>query len=82
MSNVQLTESKTFDSQILMNSCTHKNDVSLEKQFQKYLSKEHCKHGVIDLVKYRKMASKRKFIDRDYHVQYNADVAHKDVTEF
>ena len=31
MSNVQLPGSKTFDSQILMHSCTPKNDVSLAK---------------------------------------------------
>ena len=31
MSNVQLTGSRTFDSQIIMNSCTPKNDVSLAK---------------------------------------------------
>ena len=31
MSNVQLPESKIFDSQIIMHSCTQKNDVSLDK---------------------------------------------------
>ena len=31
MSNVQLGWSKTFDSQILMHSCTENNDVSLAK---------------------------------------------------
>ena len=31
MSNVQLPGSKTFDSQILMHSCTPKKDVSLAK---------------------------------------------------
>ena len=40
MYNVQLPVSKTFDSQILMNSCTQKNDLSLAKQFQKHLSKD------------------------------------------
>ena len=48
MSNVQLTGSKTIDSHILMYSCTQKNDASLAKYFQKHLSKEHRKHGVID----------------------------------
>ena len=37
------------------------------------------KHGVIDQGKYRKRDSKRKWTDREYHVQDNADVAHKDV---
>ena len=79
MSNVQLPGSETFDSQILMHSCTQKNDVILAKEFQKCISKEHHKHGVIDQGKYRKIASKRKWTDREYHVQDNSDVAHKDV---
>ena len=37
-----------IDSQILMHSSTQKNDVSLAKEFQKHLSKEHWKHDVID----------------------------------
>ena len=59
--NVQLTGSKTFDSQILLHSFTQNNDVSLDKESQKHLSKEHIKHGVIDQVKYRKISSKRKW---------------------
>ena len=34
------------------------------------------RQGVINQVKYRKFASKRKYTDREYHVQDNADVAH------
>ena len=45
----------------------------------KHLSKEHRKHGVIDQGKYRKISTKIKWTDREYHVQYNADVTHKDV---
>ena len=41
------------------------------------MSKEHRKHGVIDQGKYSKRASKRKWTDREYHIQDNADVAHK-----
>ena len=44
MSNVKLPGSRTFDSQILMHSCTPNNDVSLAEGFQKHLSKENCKH--------------------------------------
>ena len=79
MSNVQPPGSKTFDSHILMHSCTHKNDVSLTKQFQKHLYKEIRKYGLIDQGKYRKRASKRKWTYRAYHVQDNAYFAHKDV---
>ena len=41
MSNVQLTESNTFDSQIPMHSCTKTNYVSMAKQPQNHLSKEY-----------------------------------------
>ena len=79
ISNVQLPGSKTFDSRIIIHSCTSKNDVSLAKEFQKRLSKKHRKHGFIDQGKYRKISSKIKWTDREYHVQNNADGAHKDV---
>ena len=49
MYNVQHPGSKTYDSQILF-SYTKKKDVSLAKKFQKHLSKEHRKHGVVDQV--------------------------------
>ena len=60
-----------------MHSCTQKNDVSLAKQLQTRLSKENRRHEVIDQGKNRKRSSKRKWTDREYHVQDNADVAHK-----
>ena len=62
-----------------MNYWKQKNDFSLAKEFQKHPSKEHLKHGVVDQGKYRKWESKRKSTDREYHVQDNADVSHKDV---
>ena len=31
-----------------MHSCKQKNYVSLAKEFQRYLSKDHCNHEVID----------------------------------
>ena len=79
MSNFRLTGSKTLNSQILMHSCTQQNDVSLAKQFQNNMSMDRRKHEAIDQGKYGKRASERKWIDREYHVQDNADVAHKDV---
>ena len=48
MSNFQLLGSKLFDSKILMHYLTQNNDVSLAKELQKHLSKEHQKHVVID----------------------------------
>ena len=56
-----------------------KNDVSLAKEFQKHRSKDYHKHGAIYQVKYRKRPGKIKWTDIEYHVQDNADVAHKDV---
>ena len=79
MCNVQLPGSKTFDSQIIMHSCTPKTDASLDKEFQKNISREHRKYGIIDQGKYRKRASKIKWTDREYHVQDDAKVEHKDV---
>ena len=76
-STVQLPGSKKFEKHILMHSCIPKKDFSLAKQFQKHLSKENRKNGVIDQRKYRKIPSKRKFTYREYHVQYNTDVSHK-----
>ena len=43
------------------------------------MSKDYWKHAVIEQGKYRKRASKIKWIDREYHVQGNAYVAHKEV---
>ena len=43
------------------------------------MSMEHRKHGVIDQGKYKRRASNRKWTYREYHVQDNADVAHKEV---
>ena len=48
MFNIQLPGSKTFDSQIIMHSCTQNNIVSIAEQFQKYMPKDHRKHGYID----------------------------------
>ena len=62
-----------------MSISNQNNDVSLDKGLQKHMSKEHCKHGFIDQVKYRKRASKRTWTDREYHVQDSADFAHKDL---
>ena len=41
--------------------------------------KDDRKHVVIDQGKEKKRASKKKRKDRQYHIQDNADVAHKDV---
>ena len=45
---------KKIDQHILMKYSTQKNYVSMAKEFQKHLSNEHHKHGVIDQGKYKK----------------------------
>ena len=62
-----------------MHSCTPKKDVSLSKELQKHMPNDDLKNGLIDQVKYRKIFSKIKWIDREYHVQDNADFSYKDV---
>ena len=59
-----------------------KYDVSLAKEFQHHLIKEHCKNGVFYQGKNNKQFVERKWTDRQYHVQDNADVAHQDVEMF
>ena len=53
--------------------------VSLAKEFQYHLTKEHPKHGVMDQGKYKKLFTERKWKDRQYNVKDNADVTHHDV---
>ena len=60
-----------------MHYFTQNNDVSLAKQSQKHLSTEHRKNGVFYQIKYGKIMSKRKWTDREYHVQDNAYVVQK-----
>ena len=52
MSTIQLPESNIFNSYIQMHTGNKKYDVSLAKEFQHFLTKEHRKNGVIDQVKY------------------------------
>ena len=50
ISNIQLSGSKIFDSQMQMQTITQNNDVSLTKKTQQHLSKYHRKNGVIGQV--------------------------------
>ena len=54
-----------------------KYDVSLAKEFQHHLTKEHRKNGVIYQGKDRKRFMERNRTESQYHVQDNADAAHK-----
>ena len=63
MLNVQIPGSIIFDSQIQMHSGTQKYDVSLSKEFQEHLTKNHRKDGAIDQGK-KKPFMERKWTDR------------------
>ena len=54
MSAVQLPGTNIFDSQVQIHTGNQKYDVSLAKEFQHHLTKEHRKNGVIDQGKYKK----------------------------
>ena len=62
-----------------MNTGTQKDNVSLAKEFQHFLTREHRKIGDIDQGKYKKLFMEIKWTDRQYHVQDNADVSHQNV---
>ena len=51
VSNVQLTGSNRFDSQMQMHTGNQKDDVSLAKELQHFMTKNNRKNGVIDQVK-------------------------------
>ena len=58
ISNVQLPGTKIFDSQMQMHTGNQNNYVSLAKEFQQHLKKEHRKNGVIAQGKYKKYSWK------------------------
>ena len=62
-----------------MHTGNQKYDISLAKEFQQHMTKEHRKNGVFDQGKKNKRFMERKWTDRQYHVQDNDDVAHQDV---
>ena len=78
MSNVQLPGSKRFDSQIQMHTITQNNYISLDKEFQQHLYKEHSQKCCHWSGKIQKRATERNCTDRKYLVQDNAAIAQKD----
>ena len=74
MYKVQLPRPIRFDSQIKIHTGTENKDASLAKEFKDHMEGEHRKNGAIDQVKSRKIFMKRKWTERKYHIQDNADV--------
>ena len=66
MSTVQLPGSNRFDSQMQMQTGNQKYGVSLAKEFQHHLTKDHHKNSVFD---------NKKWTYIQHHVQNNTDVA-------
>ena len=58
MSNVQLPGSNIFYSHMQIHTGNQDNDVSLAKEFQKHMTKEHCNNGVIYKGRYKKYSWK------------------------
>ena len=79
ISTVQLPGSNIFYSQMQMHTGDQKYAVSLAQWFQHHLKKYHRKDGVFDQKKNSKQFMEGKWTYRQYHGQYNADVAHQDV---
>ena len=76
---VQLHYADTNKSHMVIHDAMINKDISLERVFQKHLSDPTHAHGLIDHVKDRKRASKRKWTEREYHVQENKYVQYKSV---
>ena len=74
MSKFQTTGSIIFDSQIKVHTGTENKDVCLSREFKDHLKGEHRKNGVIDQGKSRKIFMNRKWTERKYNIQDNADV--------
>ena len=79
ITTVNLTSAATNDLWMVMNTSTSNTDISVSREFQKYISDPTRAYGLIDNGKDRKRASKHKWTDHEYHVQYRKYVQHKSV---
>ena len=72
MPTVRLRGAADYDSQ----TSTANTDISLEREFQKHISDPTQAHGLLDHGKDRKRASKKKWTEREYHLQDRKYVPH------
>ena len=68
MITVQLPDASTNESQIVMHTSMSNTYISQERVFKKHLSDSTQAHGLIAHRKYRKRASKHKWVECEYHV--------------
>ena len=76
MTTVQLTGAAAYDSQMVIHTSTANLDIILAREFQKNLSDPTRTHGLLDNIKGIKRASKVKWTDHEYNIQYRKDVSH------
>ena len=72
---VKIPGTEDYDSQTEMNTSTENKDISLAREFQKYLSDPTRSHVLLYHGKYRKRSIKRKWTYREYNVQYSKDLS-------
>ena len=82
MSTVQLPVAKGYDTQMLMHTGTRTSDVSLARELKKTPVACGTRNWSDLLRQIQKRSSKRKCKEREYHVQEDADVSHKNVKIF
>ena len=66
---MQLPGTATHDSHMVMHTTMSNTYISLVRVFQKYISEPTRAHLLIDNIKDRKQASKRKWTEHDYYIQ-------------
>ena len=79
MKTVQLTGAADYYSQMAMHTSTANPGIILARDSQKYISEKTRAHGLLDHSNYKKFASKWKWNESKYHVQYRKDVPHTSV---
>ena len=67
---VHLPGEADYYSQMLMHNSSENTDISLARKFKEYISDPTRAHGLLDQGKYRRLDSKFKWTDREYHVQH------------
>ena len=77
MTTVKLISAAAYDSHMEMDTSILNTDISIAREVQKYISDPTRTHGEMDHGKDRKLASKRKWTDPEYHIKDSKDVPQK-----
>ena len=79
MTTLQLPGAAAYDSYMSMHTSTENTDTSLAREFQKHLSDPTRAHSLLDHGKDRKISSKRKWNEHEYHFQDRKYLSHTSV---